>query len=192
MPDTETHDQHSIEEAPIEAAGIEEIVVKSPLRCGSWPVDHVGVVDCEFAELTKATRLHLPDLRKRYFATCLICADEHCHPRKWEDPHPLQGEVCEKLFWTPTLIARLTTSDRSDGSVNVAYHFEISPAGRVQNIEIDSHRGVLEQESVLMLLKRGAARTRFEPLVIEGAYYTITGIQDRLILQMELSDLQSW
>lgn len=32
---------------------IEEIVVTGKRRCGSWPIDHLHIRDCEFAELIK-------------------------------------------------------------------------------------------------------------------------------------------
>ncbi len=66
--------------------------------------------------------------------------------------------------------------------VAVSIGFTISTEGRAENIECRSLEGKMTQRSVLRLIQQGAARTRFEPLVIEEVAYEIVGLIDTFVL----------
>ncbi len=69
--------------------------------------------------------------------------------------------------------------------VAVSITYTISPEGRAENIKIRSLEGKMTQRSILQLVQQGAARTRFEPLVIEETAYEIVGLID----SFELGDV---
>lgn len=71
---------------------------------------------------------------------------------------------------------------RNNKPVGVSITYTISTAGRPENIQIRSLEGKMARRAVLQLIEQGAARTRFEPLIIDGTAYEIVDLVDSFVL----------
>jgi len=160
---------------------IEDVVVKGVNRCGSWPIQHERLRGCEYAVLKKEQLQSVLILRQEFFETCLICQGNRCIGKVWQDFRRKEKVLCKDLFWTPTRITKNVMSDR-DSPLRVSFTFKISTKGRVEDIEVVSLQGDIAEAEILRLIRDGARRTRFEPLVIADTTYEIVGIRDEFVL----------
>ena len=166
---------------PVEA--IEEIVVKGVVWCGSWPIQHRGLTGCEYAELEKKYLAMVLDLRPKLFSTCLSCQGSRCITKVWPERKTREKFLCKRVFWTPTKVARfMIAGGAHSSSLSVSFNFTISTTGRVEDIEVVSFEGNIEEEVLLELIKRGASKTRFEPVVVENMAYEIVGLRGAYVL----------
>ncbi len=175
---------------------IEEVVVVGPSRCGSWPIEHESLRGCEFAELKKEDLSSVLDLRPKLFSYCLTCQGNQCTINEWPEDRTRENLLCKRLFWTPTRISAFTNpvaryssmveyerklAATRDSPLRVSYTFKISIDGRVKDIELISFDGDIEEAELLQLIADGAARTRFEPLVVAEVAYELVGLRDTFI-----------
>jgi hypothetical protein len=65
--------------------------------------------------------------------------------------------------------------------LRVSYTFKISIDGRVEDIELISFDSDIVEEELLQLIVDGAARTRFEPIVVVEVAYELVGLRDTVI-----------
>ena len=162
---------------------IEEIVIKGVHRCGSWPIQHRGLIGCEYAELEKKYLAMILDLRPKLFSTCLSCQGSRCITEVWPEGKVTEKLLCKRLFWTPTKVARFMIAGGEHSSpLSVSFNFTISTLGRVEDIEVASFEGDIAEEELLELIERGASKTRFEPVVVDDMAYEIVGLRDAYVL----------
>lgn len=90
--------------------------------------------------------------------------------------------LCKRLFWTPTRISRSWFSGERIGSMRVSFTFKISTKGKVEDIEVVSFEGDIAEAELLQLIRDGALKTRFEPLVIADMAYEIVGLRSAFVL----------
>ena len=64
----------------------------------------------------------------------------------------------------------------------VSFTFNISVKGKVEDVELVSFEGDIEKEELLRLIEGGAARTRFEPIVVADVAYELISLNDAFIL----------
>jgi len=64
----------------------------------------------------------------------------------------------------------------------VSFTFKISTKGRIEDVEVVSFEGDIAEVELLQLIRDGAARARFEPVVIADMTYEIVGIRDAFVL----------
>jgi len=62
--------------------------------------------------------------------------------------------------------------------MRVSFTFKISTEGKVEGIELVSFEGDTSEAEIMKPIKGGAAKTRFEPLVIADKTYEIVGLRD--------------
>lgn len=161
---------------------LEEVVVEGTRHCGTWPIKHESMATCEFAVLKPHVLPKILEMRPRLFSQCLSCSGTVCTPRHFLTEQQLEARLCQRLFWTPVRISGSMNATGNTKPVGVSITYTISPAGRPENIEIRSLEGEMTQRAVLQLIRQGAARTRFEPLVIEETAYEIVGLVDSFVL----------
>ena len=161
---------------------IDEIVIVGAIRCGSWPIKHQRVRGCEFAELKKENRPKLLRLRRELFSDCLICLDSRCTMKAWPEDRKTEKLLCKRLFRTPTRVSRFMKPHARFSPLRVSYTFKISTKGKVEDIELISFDGEIEEEELLQLIGDGAAKTRFEPIVVADVAYELVGLRDTFIL----------
>ncbi len=90
--------------------------------------------------------------------------------------------LCKRLFWTPTRISRSMIYGGRISPMRVSFTFKISTKGKVEDIEVVSFEGDIAEAELLQLIRDGAMKTRFEPLVIADMAYEIVGLRDAFIL----------
>jgi hypothetical protein len=160
---------------------IDEVVVVGPSRCGSWPIEHQSLRGCEFAELKKEDLPKVLDLRRKLVSDCLICQGNQCTIKAWPEYRITEKLLCKRLFWTPTRVSNFMYPLARYSPLRVSYTFKISTDGRVEDIELISFDGDIEEEELLQLIAHGAARTRFEPIVVAEVAYELVGLRDTFI-----------
>lgn len=165
-----------------QTGAVEEIVVKSASRCGSWPIRHQRLRGCEFAELKKEDLQKVLGLRTKLLSTCLICQGNRCVTKVWPKDRTTEKRLCKIVFWTPTRVSRSTIAGGSTGPLRVSFTFKISTDGRVEDIELVSFESDIGEEELLQLIEDGATRTRFEPVVVADVAYEIVGLRDAFVL----------
>lgn len=164
---------------PTEAAN--ELVVLGVGRCGSWPIEHQGLEGCEFAELKKKEVPEVLELRRKFFSDCLSCKGNQCIIKAWPEDRISEQLFCKRVFWTPTRVSRFMNPGARSGPFRVSYTFKISTDGRVEDIELISFDSEIEEEQLMQLIADGAARTRFEPIVVDEVAYELVGLRDTII-----------
>jgi len=167
---------------PIDDGVIEEVVVAGVQACGMWPIEHRALIGCQYAELKSQDLKKVLELRPEFFETCLSCEGNQCYRNEWSRDEVNEELLCKRLFWTPRKVSRALFQDGLITPMMVSFSFKISTGGRVKDIEILSYRSVMSEVKVLHLLKDGAEKTRFEPLVIEDTEYEIIGLRSRFEL----------
>ncbi len=162
---------------------IDEVVVVGVGHCGSWPIEHIRLRDCEFAELEKEELPKVLDLRQKFFSDCLICQGSQCTTKAWAKDRIREEILCKRLFWTPTRVSRfMNPGPRYNPPLSVSYTFKISTDGSVEDIELISFDGDIQEDELLRLITDGAKKTRYEPIVVADVAYEIVGLRDAFIL----------
>jgi len=94
----------------------------------------------------------------------------------------LEKLLCKRLFWTPTRISSPPLYGQRVSPMRVSFTYKISTKGKVEDIEVVSFEGDIAEAELLQLIRGGAKRTRFEPLVIADMAYEIVGLRDAFVL----------
>ena len=161
---------------------IDEIVVVGVSRCGSWPIEHYRLIGCEYMELTKEDLPMVLLARQNFFSDCLKCLDRRCTMKVWPEDRTTEKLLCRRLFRTPTKIWRFVKPDALFSPFRVSVTFSISAKGKIEDIELVSIDGDIEEEGLLRLIEVGAARTTFEPIVVADVAYELVDLSDTFIL----------
>jgi hypothetical protein len=161
---------------------IEEVVVRTVNRCGSWPIQHQSLRSCEYAVLKKENLGAVLNLRRELFEACLICQGNRCVGKVWSDDRVRERILCKRLFLTPARIIKSVISGQRTSPIRVSFTFKISTKGRIEDVEVVSFEGDIAEAELLQLIRDGAARARFEPVVIADLTYEIVGIRDAFVL----------
>ena len=158
---------------------VEEVRVSAVAQCGSWPIAHVDIVGCEYAELKTEV---LKDIRKHradYLTRCLQCMDGTCALKTWSRDQMTARNLCKRLYITPIKVpSRSDRTDVSEASLLVRFSFSITHRGRVDDIHLDLLDSDLTESQVFKMIKRGARQVRFEPLKVDGQALSIEGLRD--------------
>ena len=157
---------------------IEEVVVTGVNQCGSWPIEHRDLIDCKYAELKKEDIQIMLNLRPKLFETCLTCQGNRCIGKVWRRDRIMKKLLCKRVFWTPTRVSRSKLYGGLTRPMKVSFTFKISTEGKVEDIELVSFEGDITEAKLVRLIKDGARKTRFEPLVIADMAYEIVGLRD--------------
>jgi hypothetical protein len=157
---------------------IDEVVAVGTNRCGSWPIEHYRLQNCEYVELRKEDLPMVLHSRQIFFSDCLKCLGSRCTMRAWPENKIVEKLLCKRLFWTPTRVPRFMKPDALFSPFSVSFTFSISIEGKVEDIELVSFDSDIDEEALLRLIEDGAARTRFEPIVVADVAYQLVGLRD--------------
>ncbi len=158
---------------------VEEVVVTASRHCGAWPVAHAGGSDCEYAELKAEVVPALLHQRPGMIDVCLVCSREErrCSPRSLPRQQKETQQLCRSLFSTPIRVTTMfATSSMARKFLDASISFDISVEGRVENIVIHDLEG-WNQRQARELIRDGARRVRFEPLLVDGVTFAITNLE---------------
>ena len=161
---------------------IDEIVVFGVNQCGSWPIEHYRLKGCHYVELKKEDLPMVLRSRQEFFSDCLKCLGSRCAMKAWPEDNTTEELLCNRLFRTPTRVPRFMNPDALFSPFRVSFTFSISVKGKVEDIELVSFDGDIDEEELLRLIESGATRTRFEPIVVADVAYQLVGLRDKLIL----------
>jgi hypothetical protein len=161
---------------------IDEIVVVGVNVCGSWPVEHYRLKGCQYVELRKEDLPMVLRSRQEFFSDCLKCHDNRCTMKAWPEDKTTEKLLCKRLFRTPTRVPRFMKPDALFSPFRVSFTYSISAKGRVEDVELVSFDGDIDEKELLRLIEVGAVRTRFEPIVVADVAYQLVGLRDKLIL----------
>ena len=165
------------------ARDVEEVTVHAVAQCGSWPIAHIDIVGCEYAELKPEMLQGIRKNRAAYLTRCMRCENGTCVPRAWSRDQLTARNLCKRLFVTPIKVSsRSGGSSVSDASLFVRFSYVISRRGRVEDIHMDLLDSDLTDSQVYKLIENGARQVRFEPLKVEGQTVSIVGLQDGYML----------
>ncbi len=165
------------------ARDVEEVTVHAVAQCGSWPIAHIDIVGCEYAELKPEMLNGIRKNRAAYLTRCMRCENGTCVPRTWSRDQLTTRNLCKRLFVTPIKVSsRSGGSSVSDASLFVRFSYAISRRGRVEDIHMDLLDSDLTDSQVYKLIENGARQVRFEPLKVEGQTVSIVGLQDGYML----------
>ncbi len=166
--------------ATAESEGVvEEVVVTASRHCGDWPVAHAGGSDCEYAELKAEVVPGLLHERPRMMDVCLVCSREErrCSLRTLPRQQKDTQQLCRSLFSTPVRVTTMfATSSMERKFLDASISYDISVEGRVENIVIHELEGWNPRQA-RQLLRDGARRVRFEPLLVDGVAFAITNLE---------------
>jgi len=160
----------------------DEIVVVGTTRCGSWPIEHQRLRGCVYAELEKKDFPMVLQARQDFLSDCLICSASRCTMKSWPEDWIKEKRFCKRVFRTPTRVPRFMNPDVRVKPLRVTYTFSISTEGKVQSIDLISFDGDIEEAELLRLIRNGAAKTRFEPIIVFDMAYELIGLRDSFIL----------
>lgn len=158
---------------------VEEVRVSAVAQCGSWPIAHVDIVGCEYAELKTEVLKDIRKHRSDYLTRCLQCKDGTCALKTWSRDQMTARNLCKRLYITPIKVpSRSGRTDVSEASLLVRFSFSITHRGRVEDIHLDLLDSDLTESQVFKMIKRGARQVRFEPLKVDGQALSIEGLRD--------------
>ena len=165
------------------ARDVEEVTVHAVAQCGSWPIAHIDIVGCEYAELKPEMLQSIRRNRATYLTRCMRCENGRCVAKVWSRDQLTARNLCKRLFVTPIKVpSRSGRSSVSDMSLFVRFSYSISNGGRVEDIRVDILDSDLTDLQVYKMIENGAQRVRFEPLKVNGQSLSIVGLQDGYML----------
>jgi hypothetical protein len=162
---------------------IEEVVTVGENHCGTWPIEHKGQMGCEFAELENENLPMVLELRKRVFCDCLVCNGNQCTTKSWPEEQATENLLCKRLFRTPTRVAKFMPRNARDTPFTASYTYDISTDGDVENVVLISFGGGIKKSELLQLIKDGAARARFEPIIVNDVPYALVGLRGTYVVE---------
>jgi len=161
------------------ARDVEEVTVHAVAQCGSWPIAHIDIVGCEYAELKPEMLQSIRRNRAAYLTRCMHCENGTCVAKTWSRDQLTARNLCKRLFVTPIKVpSRSGRSSVSDASLFVRFSYSISSRGRVEDIRVDLLDSDLTESQVYKMIENGARQVRFEPLKVNGQALSIAGLRD--------------
>ena len=161
------------------ARDVEEVRVSAVAQCGSWPIAHVDIVGCEYAELKTEVLKSIRKHRADYLTRCLRCKDGTCTLNTWSRDQMTARNLCKRLYITPIKVpSRSSGTNNSEASLLVRFSYSITRRGRVEDIHLDLLDSDLTESHVFKMIESGARQVRFEPLKVHGQTLSIVGLRD--------------
>ena len=121
-------------------------------------------------ELNKDTASKLAELRKQTTSTCLNCSGDSCELKSWAKEKKGDETVCKILFCTPNYVSKYfeKPDNVKSGKTKISFSYSINSKGKIKGIEVNSAKGAMNVRESYKYLQSFTAKTKFEPLVIDG------------------------
>ena len=149
------------------------------MTCNVFAKDNLCLTD--FKEKISESQVNkLLDLRPKAIKHCLICGSNSCTLKKWDEANKKNESVCKRLFCKPTETNRnvfASSEGHGFGKTSVLFTYSISKEGRVQKVNLLQSKGKMKPKRALIFLKDNLRMLKFEPLIIEGKFYSINELQ---------------
>ena len=136
---------------------------------------------CNFdKELGKNITDKLSSIREKTINTCLKCEGESCEMKAWPSKQKGDAMVCQRLFCTPQKIRKVVgeeiPADITPGRSRIEFTYRITTKGKVQDVNIISVKGVMNNREAYRWVTGVTRRTLFVPLVVGGKSYEIINL----------------
>lgn len=133
----------------------------------------VEAMMCNFdKELGKNIADKLELIREKTIDTCLKCEGDSCQMKIWPSNKKGDAMVCQRLFCTPQKIRKVAgeeiTADIAPGSSHIEFTYRVTSKGKVQDVQITSVEGVMNNREAYRWVTGVTRRTLFLPLVVNG------------------------
>lgn len=130
-------------------------------------------------ELNKDTVVKLAELRKQTSSTCLNCEGKSCELKSWPKENKGDETVCKILFCTPNYVSKYfeKPDNVKPGKTKISFSYNINSKGKIKGIEVSSARGAMNVRESYKYLQSFTAKTKFEPLIIDGKGTDIQNLQ---------------
>ena len=122
------------------------------------------------------------EMRLKAVNHCLECGTTACKLKKWDVSNKTNQTICNRLFCKPTKKNNSKTvlnfmEKPSDGLTRVNFSYSINSSGRIKDVVLKEVRGEMDRKIALVFLKGRLKLLGYEPIVIDGESYSLTGLQ---------------
>ncbi|MFL2701411.1 MAG: hypothetical protein ACJ0F3_00965 [Gammaproteobacteria bacterium] len=120
------------------------------------------------------------EMRLKAANHCLECGTTACKLTKWDASNKTNQTICNRLFCKPTKTNKTLFASNENhgfGITQVKFSYSINSSGRIEDVVLKEVRGEMDRKRALVYLKDNLKLLRYEPIVIEGESYSLTGLQ---------------
>ena len=122
------------------------------------------------------------EMRLKAANHCLECGTTACKLKKWDASNKTNQTICNRLFCMPTKTSKTLFASNENhgygfGLTQVNFSYSINSSGRIKDVVLKEVRGEMDRKRALVFLKDNLKLLRYEPIVIDGESYSLTGLQ---------------
>ena len=120
------------------------------------------------------------EMRLKAANHCLECGTTACKLKKWDASNKTNQTICNRLFCKPTKTSKTLFASNENhgfGITQVNFSYSINSSGRIKDVVLKEVRGEMDRKRALVYLKDNLKLLRYEPIVIDGESYSLTGLQ---------------
>ena len=120
------------------------------------------------------------EMRLKAANHCLECGTTACKLKKWDASNKTNQTICNRLFCKPTKTSKTLFASNENhgfGITQVNFSYSINSSGRIKDVVLKEVRGEMDRKRALVFLKDNLKLLRYEPIVIDGESYSLTGLQ---------------
>ena len=120
------------------------------------------------------------EMRLKAANHCLECGTTACKLKKWDASNKTNQTICNRLFCKPTKTSKTLFASNENhgfGITQVNFSYSINSSGRIKDVVLKEVRGEMDRKIALVFLKKYLKLLSYEPIVIDGESYSLTGLQ---------------
>tara|TARA_B110000438_G_scaffold54561_1_gene54642 strand:- start:11 stop:505 length:495 start_codon:yes stop_codon:yes gene_type:complete len=130
-------------------------------------------------KLPKNSINKVKEMRLKAANHCLECGTTACKLKKWDVSNKTNQTICNRLFCKPTKTSKTLFASNENhgfGITQVNFSYSINSSGRIKDVVLKEVRGEMDRKRALVFLKDNLKLLRYEPIVIDGESYSLTGL----------------
>ena len=135
----------------------------------------------DFKEILPSNSIaKVKEMRLKAANHCLECGTTACKLKKWDASNKTNQTICNRLFCKPTKTSKTLFASNENhgfGITQVNFSYSINSSGRIKDVVLKEVRGEMDRKRALVFLKDNLKLLRYEPIVIDGESYSLTGLQ---------------
>jgi len=130
-------------------------------------------------ELNKDTASKLKQARSQTIPTCLNCSKDSCELKEWPKDKKGDETICKILYCTPSYVSKFfkKPDNVKSGKTKIGFTYSINVKGKIKDISVTSSEGVMNKRESYKYLQSFTAKTKFQPLLVDGKLTKIAAIQ---------------
>ena len=137
----------------------------------------------DFKEILPSNSIaKVKEMRLKAANHCLECGTTACKLKKWDVSNKTNQTICNRLFCMPTKTSKTLFASNENhgyrfGITQVNFSYSINSSGRIKDVVLKEVRGEMDRKIALVFLKGRLKLLGYEPTVIDGESYSLTGLQ---------------